>query len=326
MSKPFFLSCIILLSQLFIYANDYDKAWEALRRNDRKQAREYLAKALHDPLTATDAYITSVYLKEFEGGTADSRFREMVMEKVKDVNPYLFAMWFNDVALGQYGKKSAGTQLDLIRQIWDRADVNGSIKAASRYVMASHWLFSNQYPKAETEWAKIKNLGNWQLAGPFENLSGSGFYKSYGPLEHPEPTADFKSTSNAMIRWFTPANISQEGWVFVYPHIPNQTAVSYAQTFVYVPEDVKAIVRAGVNGSIKLWVNDELTIAESKERVTELDCYSNYVELKKGFNRVLVQVGVTNNTMANFIVRFTDLEGKTLEGVVCKSELQAYPS
>ena len=325
MFKPLLLICTFLFSNLLLFANDYDKAWEALLKNDRKQAIVYLEKALKDPVTATDAYITSVFLKEFEGGKmANGQFRELVLDKVKDVNPYLFAMWFNDAVLGQYGKKTVKSQLELLEEVYKRNDINGSLKAASKYVLAMHHLNSNQFEKAKPEWLKVGGLGDWQLVGPFENLSGSGFYKSYGPLEHVEATANFKSSSNALIQWFTPLKISQEGWTFVQSHIPDNTAISYAQTFVYAPVDMKVIVNAGVNGSIKVWVNDALAISESKERVTELDCYKSYAQLKKGYNRVLVQIGYTNNSIPNFIIRCTDIAGKSIDGLQCKSEPQPY--
>ena len=325
MFKTVLLTCTFLLFYLVDFANDYDKAWEALRKNDRKQAIAYLEKALKDPATAADAYITSIFLREFDGGKmVKGHFSEMVMDRVKDVNPYLFAMWFNDAVLGRYGKKTLADQLDLLEIITKRSDINGSLKAASKYVLGMHFLNSNQFEKARPEWAKMGSLGDWQLAGPFENLSGSGFYKLHGPLEHAEATAEFKSSGNALIRWFKPSKINEDGWIFLHSHIPDNTAVTYAQTFVYVPEDVKVMVNAGVNGSLKVWVNDVLVIAESKERVTELDCYKNYAQLKKGYNRILVQTSYSNNSIANFIIRCTDTNGKPIEGLVSKSDPQPY--
>ena len=71
MLKTPLLICTFLLFHFVDFANDYDKAWEALRKNDRKQAIAYLEKALKDPATAADAYITSIFLKEFDGGKID---------------------------------------------------------------------------------------------------------------------------------------------------------------------------------------------------------------------------------------------------------------
>ena len=325
MFKSILLTCTFLLFYFVDFANDYDKAWEALRKNDRKQANAYLEKALKDPATAADAYITSIFLKEFDGGkNVNGHFNEMVMDKVKDVNPYLFAMWFNDAVLGKYGKKTLKDQLDLLDEITKRGDINGSLKAASKYVLGMHFLNSNQFEKVRPEWVKMASLGDWQLVGPFENLSGTGFYKSHGPLEHAEAAADFKSPGNALIRWFKPSKINEDGWVILHSHIPDNTAVAYAQTFVFVPEDMKVMVNAGVNGSLKVWVNDFLVIAESKERATELDCYKNYAQFKKGYNRILVQTSYSNNSIANFIIRCTDANGNPIEGLLSKSDPQPY--
>src|SRR5688500_12537673 len=127
MYKPPLLICTFLFSFLTLLANDYDKAWEALLKNDRKQAIVYLEKALKDPSTRTNGHITSVFLKEFEGGKlANGQFRALVLNKVKDANPYLFAMWFNDAVLGQYGKKTVKSQLELLEEIYKRNDINGS--------------------------------------------------------------------------------------------------------------------------------------------------------------------------------------------------------
>jgi tetratricopeptide (TPR) repeat protein len=325
MYRSLLLCGVFVLTQFLALANDYQKAWEALQRNDRKQAYQYLEKAFKDPRTAADAYITAILLQQFEGQTVGtSRFRELVMDKVEDASPYLFALWFNKAVLGTYGRKTVASQLEVLEEVLKRNAVNSSVKAAARYVNAWHYLGSNQFDKARAEWSKIGAIAEWQLAGPFENLSGSGFYKSHGPLEHPEATAAFKSSMNAMVKWFKPSYLSQEGWVFLHSHFQVNTGITYAQSFVYAPTDMKVVLHAGINGSIKVWVNDGLVISKAAERVTELDTYQAYVQLKKGYNRVLVQTGFTDNARSNFIVRFTTPDGQLIEGLKTSSDLQAY--
>jgi Flp pilus assembly protein TadD len=320
----FFIICFLFVSATS-FGNDYDKAWEALNHNNRELAIEHLEKAMQDPATAIDAYITYIYVKSFEGGDATVKdFNQKLVEKVKDANPYLFAMWFNSAALGAYGKKTEKHQLELIDEILNNDKINGSLKSAARYVKAMHLMFSNQYQKAKSEWDQIGGVDKWQLVGPFENLSGSGFYKSYGPLEHPEQGAEFKSLTNATVNWFVPANMNKDGWTFLQSHFAYTTGIVYAQSFVYSPSEVRVVLNAGVNGSLKIWLNDAPVISESKERVTELDCYKAYCDLKKGYNRILVQVGFTNNTIPNFIVRLTDEDFNTIPGLKYMNELQPY--
>ena len=159
--------------------------------------------------------------------------------------------------------------------------------AAANYNEKMHYLFSGEFEKARSFNDAMGNIKDWQFAGPFENLSQSGFYKDYGPLEHPEPTAVFKSMSNADVKWFTPEIESKDGWTPIVYQFNKSTALVYAQSFVTSPQDQTVYCNIGCAGSVKVWINDELVIAESKERSTELDNYSVKYDLKKGVNRVL---------------------------------------
>lgn len=89
-----------------IKANDYEDAWKALHKNDRKTALALLQKAFKDPATAVDAYITYIYVSNFNGKDKEpTDFIENVYNKLKDPNPYLFALWFNQPVLGPMAKK-----------------------------------------------------------------------------------------------------------------------------------------------------------------------------------------------------------------------------
>lgn len=309
-----------------VFANDYEDAWKALHKNDRKTARALLQKAMQESSTSVDAYLTYIFLQTFEGKEGEDRdFLAKVYKKVQDVNPYIYAMWFNESVLGNYGKKKAH-QTQLLEKMMDDPAINGSLKSAAHYVKAMHYLFANEFASANKEWKQMGSAGTlWQLAGPFDNLSGSGFYKNYGPLEHPEAGASFTSANNATISWFSPPVMTTEGWTFPYTHIRYNTAIVYAQVFVQAPADMKVLLNAGVNGSLKVCVNDEPVLAESKEIVTELDYYKNYVQLKKGYNRLLVQLGYTDNNTPNFIIRFTDEQYNAIPGLTYTPTLQPYP-
>ncbi|HEY4208428.1 MAG TPA: hypothetical protein VGM31_16495, partial [Puia sp.] len=88
------------------YSNDYEDAWKALEHNDRQTAKALLQKAMKDPQTAVDAYITYIFIKSFEGKESEVEdFSAQVYDKLKDPNPYVFAMWFNSSVLGSYSKK-----------------------------------------------------------------------------------------------------------------------------------------------------------------------------------------------------------------------------
>lgn len=306
------------------FAGDIDKAWEALNQNDLKNAQIYLQKAKQNPQTAFDAYLTDLLVRTFNGEESHlDGFLENLYTH-SDRNEYLYALWFNGAVLGEYGKKTKPHQLDLLKQLIGEAKYNSSIKSAAHYVKAMHHLFANELDKAKGEWQAMHALENWQLAGPFENISGAGFNTAFGPLEHPESAATFIGSGNMALSWFTPARMNNEGWIFTGSHIPDNTAVIYAQTFVYAPAEMKVILNAGTNCALKVWVDDDVVISESKERTTELDYYKNYCTLHKGYNRVLLQLGYVDNDHPNFIIRFTDVNLNDIKDLKTVADLQPY--
>ena len=187
-----------------------------------------------------------------------------------------------------------------------------------------HYLFSNEFDKAQKYYDAVGNIRSWQYVGPFENLSESGIYKNHGPLDHPEGTATFKSISNADVKWFTPAAEVKDGWSPVVYQFNNRTAVVYAQNFINSDKDQTILCNVGSTGAIKVWINDELVISELKERVTELDTYNTKVNLKKGTNRLLVELAYTNSSFPNFAVRFTDDNHNVAQNVTGSAVFSPY--
>ncbi|BDS11885.1 DUF3857 domain-containing protein [Aureispira anguillae] len=305
MNKLMFMLVLVFLAPNLIFANDYQKAWEAISNKDLKTAKKLLETAQKDPQYAVDAGLTLVLLESFEGHTESvSTSFSQFYNKTDNPNPYLYALWFYEGFVGEYGKKSK-EQLKLLKRIQKDDNCNGTIKAASFYSEGMHYLKSNDFKNAKKRYAGIGGLRAWQFVGPFENTLGSGFDKQHAPINKPEQTAQFTSKGNYPIKWFTPPHIAPESWIFIRQHMNEYDAIVYAQTFVESDSDQEAYICAGLNGSMKLWVNDQLVVRQEKEVVTEMDTYNNKIQLKKGVNRILVQIGFSGNS-ANFMVRITD--------------------
>jgi len=316
-----FLVCGIQFSLL---ANDYADAWKALNEKDITKARTLLQKAKTNPATAFEAYLSEIYLNTFNGKEDNLSGFYDILDRSVHKNAYLYALWFNGSLLGNYGKKTQPHQLNLLDQILKSDKYNGSMKASAHYVRAMHYLFSNEHNKAKENWEAMGSIQDWQLVGPFDNLAGTGFAKKHGPLEKPESEATFVNESNQTVQWFTPSRVNKEGWIFTGPHIVKETGILYAQSFVFSPEEVEVLLGAGVNGSLKIWINDALVIAEQKDRTTELDYYKGKCKLNKGYNRVLVQLGFVDNNHPNFIVRFTDTNYYPVKGLTSTARPHAY--
>jgi len=318
---------IFLLSFFSItscFASDYENAWLAISKKDFKTAKSLLIKATKDPANAWDAYLTLLDINTYQGDEAKMDGFVESFSNNPNKNAYLYSLWFNEALLGDYGKKQT-SQLNLLDKIIKDPSYNGSIKAAAHYSKAMHFIFSNDFGKSRSEFDEVGAVTQWQLTGPFENISGSGFKTINGPIEHTAANVPFKAMNNIDVTWFTPGALNREGWTFTYPHINTNTAIVYAQTFVNANEDMKVLLNSGCNGSLKVWVNDGLVISEPVERTTELDYYKNYCTLKKGYNRILVQLGYTDQSNPNFIIRLTNDNGVAVKGLSENPQPQVYP-
>lgn len=321
---------LLILSALFLCAaswaqDSYQQLWSSLNKNDRNAAQKWLQGAKSNEQTAIDAHLTEAFLNTF--GAVKSEVPGLVnaLHKMGDErNAYAYALWFHPGFLGEYGKKVEPHQLSALNQVFSDPAYNGSLKSAAHYVKALHHVYANEFAKAAKEFAQIGGLGNWQLTGPFENISGSALNVAYDPIKKASPDSRFKGLNDIEVGWFTPARMSNEGWVFTRNHILEDEAIVYAQTFVQAPEDMEVLLAVGGNGAIKVWVNDALTISKTEEHATELDYYKAPARLRKGFNRVLVQLGYANNSSPNFIVRFTDQGFNAITSLRTTSEFKPY--
>ncbi|MFN0173038.1 MAG: DUF3857 domain-containing protein [Saprospiraceae bacterium] len=309
------IAATLLLSAVPVFGNDYQKAWDALAQNDRQTARQLLEKALKDPATAADAALTLVLLNEGDGqGKEGAKYWKIAAKNLKDPYPHLFSLWFNNAVAGDYGRKSA-EQEKLLKNLLDDPKCPGTFKMSAHYSLGHHYLSEGNFKEMLNAWASVTPITEWQFVGPFDNLSGSGFDKNYPPIAQPEPSAMFKSTYNGDIQWFKPSAINGEGVIAPSFFVKHSTGIVFAQTFVTAPTDMDATLALGFTGNIRVWVNDRLIISEQEYRRTDFDLYKAKCQLKKGVNRVLVQIGFENKDDYTFFLRFVDEQANQIPGL-----------
>lgn len=317
------LLCLFCISAVKAQ-NEYSQVWEALNKSDHSRANALMETAIKNKTASPDLFITHLLLKSYNGKDKEvSNFETDFYNKTENPYPYVYALWFNNAVLGEYGKKTA-VQLHLLEKLIADEKAHGSLIAAAHYQKGHHLVRVNKFEDADAENARIGAITSWQYVGPFENLSHSGFYKNYGPLAHPEPEAEFASITNARIKWFTPARECKDGWTPLSYQINRQTATCYAQTFVDAKDEQDVLCNIGATGAIKVWINDVLVLSEYKERVTEMDAYTVKCHLQKGNNRVLIQLSYTATSFSNFILRFTDNKYKSIPGLTGSNVYKPY--
>lgn len=326
MRRSLLLSTVLLFTTL-CKADDYKDAWISLNKNDLSKAKEQLIRAMKVPETAADAYATYFFIADFENTTGKIKdYPEKIYELYKNPYPYIYSMWFNQAVVGETGGSKKEHNLRLLDKLIADPNCNGSLKASAHYSKGFNLLNENKMKECKQEWDLMGGITSWKYAGPFDNLSNSGFYKQYEPLYKPEDNNIFKSLNNADVKWFEPAIPEKEGWNSVKTSFANTTAIVFAQAFVFSPIDQNVLIGAGLSGAIKIWVNDEIVIAEPKERTTELDTYKSKITLKTGYNRILVQVGFTDNNYSNFLIRIIDNNYNPVSGLTSTTQYQKYPS
>lgn len=319
------LLSLFYLCTTCLQAQDYQKAWEALNQGNLTQAQALLEKASQQTSTAIDAAFTQILIAEYNGQEPASRKHLTPIQKMDfDLSPYYYAKWWNEGVAGTPGMKTK-EQKNFLEQELKNPKLHPQLKAAIQYHLGHHYIRENKFNETRNYWSGLANLLNWQVTGAFDNISESGFDKNYPPIEQAEPTAKFKASNNSEIYWFTPSADDGDPWLMTGDYIQWETGIVYAQTFVNSPSDQDVLLGLGFTGSAKVWLNDRLLFAEQEPRTTDFDFFRVPCSLKKGVNRVLVQLGYVNEGGPNFIVRFLDQKDNLLPGLISSATYAPYP-
>ena len=307
-----------------VLANPLDAGWQLFQNNDLIGARkQFSAAALQDDLAAEAALGEALCdWMEQKNKEAFAHFLTF-FKRSPNPYPYLYALWSSPCVMENYGKKSEEKLRFLDELIQDKR-LHGTLKAMAHQMLGNHYQAVGDFKRANECFARIGALERFQATGVFENVSGSGFNKDYETLAKPQADAVFSNKGGAPIHWFDVKKIRNDKWFDFTYNFYVDNSVLFAQTFVSSPADTSVVLRCGVSGSVKVWVNDVLVISESEERNIDMDIYNQWVKLRKGNNRILVQIGESEISQANFMIRLTDANGQPVQGLTHQSAWQPY--
>ncbi|WP_242923563.1 DUF3857 domain-containing protein [Pontibacter liquoris] len=301
-----------------------EAAWKRFFANDRQQARELFSKATADAATKAEAHLGLSLLATIDKTETDA-FAEYARFAAAspDHYPYAFALWSTESVTAGSGKKSPA-QLTYLQSLSKDTRANGTLRAMAHSIIGSHYEATNNTKQAETAYSQIGALTDWQIVGEFENISASGFNKAYGPVKNGASDATFTNKAGAQVQWFNLPAYRADRWIDFTYHFYAHNSVLYAQTYVNSPAEQEVQLRLGVSGSLKAWMNDKLVLAEQEERNNDLDTYLATVKLKKGYNRLLIQVAESYADRSDFMARLTDETGQPISGLTFSKEFQPY--
>ena len=322
--KHYFILTLFLLLSLSINAQvTTTSAWENFLKNDRKTARLQFTELSQMPVTAQEANLALSLMSQFDQ-SAEKGFD--YFKKFYDISdnpePYVLAMWRSYALLGTDGnenKKHLDFYNGLLKKKFD-----GTLYGLANSMIGEHYESKKNYVLADKYYAQIGSLDNWSITSEFENISTSGFDKTYDVLDKPLSDAQFTGKKGLKFGWRNVPYTKHNKWFDFTFYNNYNNAIIFAQNFVKVAADVNAQLRIGVSGSVKVWINDKLIISEADERNNDLDSYISTVKLNSGYNRVLIQIGESYAGRSNFLVRLTDESGKNLDGITTTTMPQPY--
>ena len=318
------LLLVIFIAQLDAQST-YENGWTAFNANDLDEARADFKRATSDNASAADAFLSMSIVNTIDRNDA-SAFESFVQfySLCKDPNPYLYAMWYDDNVLGS-DRLLTKNRIKFFNELIKGGKLNATMLAKTQFAMASNLQAQGKFDKSDELFAQVGSIMTWQFAGNFENISGSGFDKSWDAITHPESDYEFINRNGVPIKWFDAVTYRPGRWMHPGYQAYTDNSIMFAQTFVKSATEQEIQVRLGVSGSVKVWINDKLMFSEEEERDNGIDSYIFTAKLNSGFNRVLIQLGQSVDVDdMNFNVRFTNDNGALVQGLEYRSDPRPY--
>jgi len=328
MKKALFLNLIgifCILSSVIGSDSLLIKAWNEFNLNNRNDAKSHFIDALKEDNLKEEAYLGLCLIAITEANHEKAFDYFLNFYKIaSDPYPYVYSLWYTDAINHNYYGKKPEKYFKFYQTIISDPRANGTIKAMAYsmlgYCYEKQWDFKN----AEKVFSKLGMSDKWLITGVFDNFSENGFNKNYEPIFNPHTDAEFYNKNNAPVKWFKVFANRSDRWLDFTYHFNIVNSVVYAQSFVFCPDDRNVVIRTGVSGSVKLWVNDKIIFSEEEERNTDLDVYNYSARLNKGFNRILIQIGSSEITKSNFMIRITDVNGFPFQDLIYYNEYKPY--
>ena len=289
--------------------NDAVVVWKQVPKEDPKYVEALLGIAI-------------VYLENEHIDSALEAFQQFCNVSA-DPYPYIYALW--DKGIFSYSNPNSRAAVrSFMQKLYDNPATPYTLKGMATSFIGGTYLYEHKISTSDNYYNEVGDLKNWSTVGTFDNISSSGFNKSFQALEHPEKSYVFTNNTGAKVQWFDIADARNDRWLDFEYHYDVNNSIIFAQTFIQSDEDKDLKMSLGVSGSVKVWVNDFLIFSEEEERNTDMDAYTIPFKLQKGNNRILVQVGASEINKSNFMIRFVDQNDNLVKNLKSSREFSAY--
>lgn len=321
----FITTLIIVVScTLRLAAQSPDEGWRALADNNDSIARTVFARATAvDPTNALAWFGASIEASLRNDDSAGWQSLVTALRHVDSLHPYLYSVVSSDL-FGTATVRRQPEVTELLTKVIDSPDPHGVMWATALHRLGHAAAARENIETARDWYNRLGAIRTWRIAGPFDNVSGSGHDQFFQPEESDDPTAVFMSADGGELRWITPPEQRLDGWIDMTYFTPRVEGQYYA--VVYVKSDVQQRVqfRLGTSGSFKLFLNDSVIRESRNELNNDVDTYITECTLSAGWNKVLVKVGASRIDACNFLLRITSANGMPISGLTYATAPQPY--
>ncbi len=287
------------------------KGWKLLHENKPFEAETTFKKATETKNRTTKAAaLRGLAAVERFVGTGGADAEKVFQSFSLDSDTTMLESAWMDVL--SFGRTGAGKQMKTGYKVLENLTESPQIRHAERHTLYASRLLNDGRPeKARKVIDDLGLLRSFMMIGPFENISGSGYGISYPQERELRLDAGYTGKNNNTVEWHSLNNEVPSGWVFAQNSYADRNAVIYYHANIRSPDDRPARIGFGASASFKVYLNDNLVLADSVFRNTGADTYMQTVKLRKGDNRLLVKI-CFENTPGNFLIRCTDTLGRKM--------------
>jgi len=150
-------------------------------------------------------------------------------------------------------------------------------------------------------------IPEWNLVGPFDAPDMTYLQTAYPPEKEIDLQKKYRGKENLELEW-KKIQAEETGYVRLERLLePNEQAVAYGLVYVYSPEVRQTHMLLGSDDGVRVWLNDKLIHTNPAFRGAYPDQDIIPVELKQGWNKVLIKV-LQGGGGWGFYVRIVDPE------------------
>ena len=287
------------------------EGWKALWENDFDEAERLFGKALQEAAEYVPA-LRGMGLAKFSIAREFQAF-DYLNRAVRNAPADPLAIPVRDflgnsITFSKSGGQSLKTtnwkiSKDVSAPLWNRRE--------ALLVLGENYVeHEKDIPSARRAYAQLKFERDWDVLGPFPNISHSGFDEPFideSNISISLREKEYTGMNNRVIEWFHPIRKNYDGWVPLADYLDYPVpCAAYACSYVDIAEEGKHVLVLSQIGAVKCWVDGELVISDANYEIA-VESHWVMLDLSKGTHTILVKVCNEDNPELRFQVSMAHL-------------------